>query len=132
MCAWLLAVLGSREASCGNRWEEPRGTRNTRQAWAIFLGQTILKAHLPESLQVFEVFLDSKELGQFIMTVLDSLKSLPHPYIQQTAGELLITLVKSAEARFEKVSAQGHFLGFDSSFSHIFKTHTSRNDKGKK
>ncbi|XP_008760649.1 protein MROH8 isoform X2 [Rattus norvegicus] len=53
--------------------------------------------------QVFEVFLDSKELGQFIMTVLDSLKSLPHPYIQQTAGELLITLVKSAEARFEKV-----------------------------
>lgn len=104
----------------------------------IFLGQTILKAHLPESLQVFEVFLDSKELGQFIMTVLDSLKSLPHPYIQQTAGELLITLVKSAEARFEKVSAQGHFLGFDSSFSHqriclhIFKTHTSRNDKGKK
>ncbi|XP_028637859.1 protein MROH8 [Grammomys surdaster] len=52
---------------------------------------------------VFEVFLDSQELGQFIMTVLDSLKSLPHPCIQQTAGELLITLVKSAEARFEKV-----------------------------
>ncbi|XP_031228403.1 protein MROH8 isoform X2 [Mastomys coucha] len=53
--------------------------------------------------QVFEVFLDSQELGQFIMTVLDSLKSLPHPCIQQTAGELLITLVKFAEARFEKV-----------------------------
>ncbi|XP_052040086.1 protein MROH8 isoform X6 [Apodemus sylvaticus] len=53
--------------------------------------------------QVFEVFLDSQELGQFIMTILDSLKSLPHPCIQQTAGELLITLVKSAEARFEKV-----------------------------
>ncbi|XP_055458218.1 protein MROH8 [Psammomys obesus] len=53
--------------------------------------------------QVFEVFLDSQELGQFIMTTLDSLKSLPHPCIQQTAGELLISLVKSAEARFEKV-----------------------------
>ncbi|GAB1287129.1 Maestro heat-like repeat family member 8 [Apodemus speciosus] len=53
--------------------------------------------------RVFEVFLDSQELGQFIMTILDSLRSLPHPCIQQTAGELLITLVKSAEARFEKV-----------------------------
>ncbi|XP_050999621.1 protein MROH8 [Acomys russatus] len=54
-------------------------------------------------IQVFEVFLDSQELSQFIMTILDSLRSLPHPCIQQTAGELLITLVKSAEARFEKV-----------------------------
>ncbi|XP_040588966.1 protein MROH8 isoform X4 [Mesocricetus auratus] len=53
--------------------------------------------------QVFEVFLNSQELGQFIMTTLDSLKSLPHPRTQQTAGELLITLVRSAEARFEKV-----------------------------
>ncbi|XP_016819766.1 protein MROH8 isoform X1 [Cricetulus griseus] len=53
--------------------------------------------------QVFEVFLDSQELGQFIMTTLDSLKSLPNPCTQQTAGELLITLVRSAEARFEKV-----------------------------
>ncbi|ERE71722.1 HEAT repeat-containing protein 8 [Cricetulus griseus] len=55
------------------------------------------------NLQVFEVFLDSQELGQFIMTTLDSLKSLPNPCTQQTAGELLITLVRSAEARFEKV-----------------------------
>ncbi|KAK7808999.1 hypothetical protein U0070_010146, partial [Myodes glareolus] len=38
--------------------------------------------------QVFEVFLDSQELRQFIMTTLDSLKSLPHPCTQQTAGEL--------------------------------------------
>ncbi|KAL1786847.1 MROH8 isoform X1 [Sigmodon hispidus] len=53
--------------------------------------------------QVFEVFLDSQELGQFIMTTLDTLKSLPHPCTQQTAGELLMTLVRSAEARFEKV-----------------------------
>ncbi|KAL6046801.1 hypothetical protein STEG23_005074, partial [Scotinomys teguina] len=53
--------------------------------------------------QVFEVFLDSQELGQFIMTTLDSLKSLPHPCTQKTAGELLITLVRCAEARFEKV-----------------------------
>ncbi|XP_015858145.1 protein MROH8 isoform X5 [Peromyscus maniculatus bairdii] len=54
-------------------------------------------------LKVFEVFLDSQELGQFIMTTLDSLKSLPHPCTQQIAGELLITLVRFAEARFEKV-----------------------------
>nr|XP_048296842.1 protein MROH8 isoform X2 [Myodes glareolus] len=53
--------------------------------------------------QVFEVFLDSQELRQFIMTTLDSLKSLPHPCTQQTAGELLITLMKHAEDRFEKV-----------------------------
>ncbi|XP_037061279.1 protein MROH8 isoform X2 [Peromyscus leucopus] len=53
--------------------------------------------------QVFEVFLDSQELGQFIMTTLDSLKSLPHPCTQKIAGELLITLVRFAEARFEKV-----------------------------
>ncbi|CAO2577997.1 Protein MROH8 [Lemmus lemmus] len=53
--------------------------------------------------QVFEVFLDSQELRQFIVTILDSLKSLPHPCMQQTAGELLITLMRHAEDRFEKV-----------------------------
>ncbi|XP_042550355.1 protein MROH8 [Dipodomys spectabilis] len=53
--------------------------------------------------QVFEVFLSSTELCQFVMTTLDSLKNLPYPHSQQTAGELLITLVKNAESRFEKV-----------------------------
>ncbi|XP_032317086.1 protein MROH8 [Camelus ferus] len=53
--------------------------------------------------QVFEVFLNSNELCQFVMTTLDGLKNLKHPCTQQSAGELLITLVKSAESRFEKV-----------------------------
>ncbi|XP_048205082.1 protein MROH8 [Perognathus longimembris pacificus] len=53
--------------------------------------------------QVFEVFLSSTELCQFVMTTLDGLKNLPHPCSQQTAGELLITLVKNAESRFEKL-----------------------------
>ncbi|XP_023390217.1 protein MROH8 [Pteropus vampyrus] len=53
--------------------------------------------------QVFEVFLNSNELCQFVMTTLDGLKNLKHPYTQQSAGELLITLVKNAESRFEKV-----------------------------
>ncbi|XP_076707939.1 protein MROH8 isoform X3 [Callospermophilus lateralis] len=53
--------------------------------------------------QVFEVFLNSDELCQFIMTTLDGLKNLRHPYTQQAAGELLMTLVKNAESRFEKV-----------------------------
>ncbi|XP_026642909.1 protein MROH8 isoform X2 [Microtus ochrogaster] len=53
--------------------------------------------------QVFEVFLDSQELRQFLITTLDSLKSLSRPCTQQTAGELLITLMKHAEDRFEKV-----------------------------
>ncbi|EPY78309.1 hypothetical protein CB1_001108057 [Camelus ferus] len=55
------------------------------------------------SLKVFEVFLNSNELCQFVMTTLDGLKNLKHPCTQQSAGELLITLVKSAESRFEKV-----------------------------
>ncbi|XP_058418718.1 protein MROH8 isoform X3 [Diceros bicornis minor] len=50
--------------------------------------------------QVFEVFLNSDELCQFVMTTLDGLKN---PYTQQSAGELLITLVENAESRFEKV-----------------------------
>uniref|UniRef100_A0A4X2L9J0 Maestro heat like repeat family member 8 n=2 Tax=Vombatus ursinus TaxID=29139 RepID=A0A4X2L9J0_VOMUR len=54
--------------------------------------------------QVFEVFLSPNELGQFIVTTLDGLKNLKHPCTQQSAGELLVTLVKSAETRFEKVS----------------------------
>nr|XP_040131927.1 protein MROH8 isoform X5 [Ictidomys tridecemlineatus] len=53
--------------------------------------------------QVFEVFLNSEELCQFVMTTLDGLKNLRHPYTQQAAGELLMTLVKNAESRFEKV-----------------------------
>ncbi|XP_070103820.1 protein MROH8 isoform X8 [Equus caballus] len=53
--------------------------------------------------QVFEVFLDSDELYQFVMTTLDGLKNVKHPCTQQSAGELLITLVKNAESRFEKV-----------------------------
>ncbi|XP_077025362.1 protein MROH8 isoform X2 [Tamandua tetradactyla] len=53
--------------------------------------------------QVFEVFLNSNELCQFVMTTLDALKSLKHPCTQQLAGELLLTLVKNAESRFEKV-----------------------------
>uniref|UniRef100_A0A8C0WFF9 Protein MROH8 n=1 Tax=Castor canadensis TaxID=51338 RepID=A0A8C0WFF9_CASCN len=53
--------------------------------------------------QVFEIFLDPTELCQFVMTTLDGLKNLPHPCTQQAAGELLITLVKNAESRFEKV-----------------------------
>ncbi|XP_064429213.1 protein MROH8 isoform X4 [Mirounga angustirostris] len=53
--------------------------------------------------QVFEVFLNSNELCQFVMTILDSLENLKHPSTQQSAGELLLTLVKNAESRFEKV-----------------------------
>ncbi|XP_074148776.1 protein MROH8 [Sminthopsis crassicaudata] len=53
--------------------------------------------------QVFEVFLSPNELVQFIVTTLDGLKNLKHPCTQQSAGELLVTLVKSAETRFEKV-----------------------------
>ncbi|GAB5569217.1 protein MROH8 isoform X1 [Prionailurus iriomotensis] len=52
---------------------------------------------------VFEVFLNSNELCQFVMTILDGLKNLKHPCTQKSAGELLITLVKNAESRFEKV-----------------------------
>lgn len=39
------------------------------------------------------------------MTTLDSLENLKHPCTQQSAGELLITLVKNAESRFEKVKS---------------------------
>ncbi|XP_069907969.1 protein MROH8 isoform X8 [Oryctolagus cuniculus] len=53
--------------------------------------------------QVFEVFLNASELCQFVMTTLDGLNTQKHPCTQQSAGELLITLVKSAESRFEKV-----------------------------
>ncbi|XP_027625994.1 protein MROH8 [Tupaia chinensis] len=53
--------------------------------------------------QIFEVFLNSNELCQFVMTTLDGLENLKHPCTQQSAGELLITLVKNAESRFEKV-----------------------------
>ncbi|XP_004393217.1 PREDICTED: HEAT repeat-containing protein 8 [Odobenus rosmarus divergens] len=53
--------------------------------------------------QIFEVFLNSNELCQFVMTILDSLENLKHPCTQQSAGELLLTLVKNAESRFEKV-----------------------------
>uniref|UniRef100_A0A2K5KFD5 Maestro heat like repeat family member 8 n=1 Tax=Colobus angolensis palliatus TaxID=336983 RepID=A0A2K5KFD5_COLAP len=53
--------------------------------------------------QVFEGFLDSNELCQFIMTTFDTLKNLNHPCIQRSAGELLLTLAKNAESRFEKV-----------------------------
>ncbi|KAM9059330.1 LOW QUALITY PROTEIN: protein MROH8 [Megaptera novaeangliae] len=53
--------------------------------------------------QVFKVFLNSNELCQFVMTILDGLKNLKHPCTQQLAGELLITLVKNAESWFEKV-----------------------------
>ncbi|XP_074058084.1 protein MROH8 [Macrotis lagotis] len=54
--------------------------------------------------QVFEVFLNPNELVQFIVTTLDGLKNLKHPCTQQSAGKLLVTLVKCAETRFEKVS----------------------------
>ncbi|XP_010353626.2 protein MROH8 isoform X1 [Rhinopithecus roxellana] len=53
--------------------------------------------------QAFEGFLDSNELCQFIMTTFDTLKNLNHPCIQRSAGELLLTLAKNAESRFEKV-----------------------------
>uniref|UniRef100_A0A673UMS3 Maestro heat like repeat family member 8 n=1 Tax=Suricata suricatta TaxID=37032 RepID=A0A673UMS3_SURSU len=53
--------------------------------------------------QVFEAFLSTHELCQFVMTTLDSLKTLKHPCTQKLAGELLITLVKNAESRFEEV-----------------------------
>ncbi|XP_062060156.1 protein MROH8 [Lepus europaeus] len=53
--------------------------------------------------QVFEVFLNANELCQFVMTTLDGLNTQKHPCTQQSAGELLITLVKNAESRFEKV-----------------------------
>ncbi|XP_043836722.1 protein MROH8 [Dromiciops gliroides] len=54
--------------------------------------------------QVFEILLSPNELTQFILTTLNGLKNLKHPRTQQSAGELLVTLVKSAETRFEKVS----------------------------
>ncbi|XP_008069505.1 protein MROH8, partial [Carlito syrichta] len=53
--------------------------------------------------QVFEGFLDSDELFQFVMTTLDGLKNRRHLCTQESAGELLVTLVKNAESRFEKV-----------------------------
>ncbi|XP_013369593.1 PREDICTED: protein MROH8 isoform X2 [Chinchilla lanigera] len=53
--------------------------------------------------QVFEVFLNSNELCQFIMTTLNGLKNLKHTCTQELAGELLLMLVKKAECRFEKV-----------------------------
>ncbi|EAW76081.1 hCG38050, isoform CRA_d [Homo sapiens] len=53
--------------------------------------------------QVFEGFLDSNELCQFIMTTFDTLKNLKHPCIQRSAGELLLTLAKNTESQFEKV-----------------------------
>ncbi|XP_043739306.1 protein MROH8 [Cervus elaphus] len=53
--------------------------------------------------QVFEVFLNSNELYQFVMATLDGLKNLKHPHTQRSAGELLIALVKTAQSRFEKV-----------------------------
>uniref|UniRef100_A0AAG2UWQ5 Maestro heat like repeat family member 8 n=1 Tax=Homo sapiens TaxID=9606 RepID=A0AAG2UWQ5_HUMAN len=53
--------------------------------------------------QVFEGFLDSNELCQFIMTTFDTLKTLKHPCIQRSAGELLLTLAKNTESQFEKV-----------------------------
>ncbi|XP_054398225.1 protein MROH8 isoform X4 [Pongo abelii] len=54
--------------------------------------------------QVFEGFLDSDELCQFIMTTFDTLKNLKHPCIQRSAGELLLTLAKNAESQFEKAT----------------------------
>ncbi|XP_065778041.1 protein MROH8 isoform X2 [Muntiacus reevesi] len=53
--------------------------------------------------QVFEVFLNSNELYQFVMATLDGLKNLKHPHMQRSAGELLIALVKTAQSLFEKV-----------------------------
>lgn len=53
--------------------------------------------------QILEGFLDSDEICQLIMTTFDTLKNLNHPYIQLSAGKLLLTLAKNAEFRFEKV-----------------------------
>ncbi|XP_068842765.1 protein MROH8 isoform X2 [Capricornis sumatraensis] len=53
--------------------------------------------------QVFEVFLNSNELYQFLMATLDGLKNLKPPHMQRSAGKLLIALVKKAQSRFEKV-----------------------------
>ncbi|XP_040103288.1 protein MROH8 isoform X2 [Oryx dammah] len=53
--------------------------------------------------QVFEIFLNSNELYQFVMATLDGLKNLKHPHTQRSAGELLIALMKKAQSRFEKV-----------------------------
>ncbi|XP_036899919.1 protein MROH8 [Sturnira hondurensis] len=53
--------------------------------------------------QIFEVFLDSNELCQFVLTVLDGLKNLNHQCTQQSAGKLLISLVKNEKFRYEKV-----------------------------
>ncbi|XP_017174651.1 protein MROH8 isoform X6 [Mus musculus] len=89
-----------------DRDNNSKNLRETLKKCRLLLEQYSLKRFYCcpyKIVQVFEVFLDSRELGQFIMTILDSLKNLPHPCIQQTAGELLITLVKSAEARFERV-----------------------------
>uniref|UniRef100_A0A452EC06 Maestro heat like repeat family member 8 n=1 Tax=Capra hircus TaxID=9925 RepID=A0A452EC06_CAPHI len=54
--------------------------------------------------QVFEVFLNSNELYQFVMATLDGLKNLKPPHMQRSAGKLLIALVKKAQSRFEKVT----------------------------
>nr|XP_045012707.1 protein MROH8 [Jaculus jaculus] len=60
--------------------------------------------HCPyKIIQIFEVFLNLNELCHFVMATLDVLKNLPHPSIQQLAGDLLLTLMKNAESRFEKV-----------------------------
>ncbi|XP_074262600.1 protein MROH8 isoform X2 [Saimiri boliviensis] len=53
--------------------------------------------------QIFEGFLDSNELFQFVTTTFDTLRNLKHPCTQRSAGELLLTLAKNAESRFEKV-----------------------------
>nr|XP_005896067.1 PREDICTED: protein MROH8 isoform X2 [Bos mutus] len=53
--------------------------------------------------QVFEVFLNSNDLYQFVMATLDGLKNLKHPHTQRSAGDLLKALVKNAQSRFEKV-----------------------------
>nr|KAF6358490.1 hypothetical protein mPipKuh1_010317 [Pipistrellus kuhlii] len=53
--------------------------------------------------QIFEVFLDSNELAQFVLTILDGLKNLKHSYTQKLAEKLLISFVENAEFRYEKV-----------------------------
>ncbi|KAM7125613.1 protein MROH8 [Molossus nigricans] len=53
--------------------------------------------------QIFEVFFDSNELSQFVLTVLNGLRNLKHPYIQKSAGELLVSFVENAESQIEKV-----------------------------
>ncbi|XP_070276383.1 protein MROH8 [Myotis yumanensis] len=53
--------------------------------------------------KIFEVLLDSNELCQFVVTILDGLKNLEHSCTQQLAGELLMSLVENVEFRFEEV-----------------------------